>query len=85
MAPVRVSHRELRRTFAGAESIRDTTTVELRNGETLRMTTLGELIREGVVVASVDLASVAGLRCRADAIVERAARCSPHAVCVNCD
>jgi len=70
--------------------MRETTTIELCSGETIRMTTigdemLGELIRDGAVVASGRFANAAALRRWADAMIERAARSSPRAICVNCE
>jgi hypothetical protein len=70
--------------------MRDTIIIELFNGETIRMTTAdaaarGELIRDGVVVASACFANAGALRRWADALIERAARSSPRAICLNCE
>jgi len=70
--------------------MRDITIIELFNGETIRLTPApgginGELTREGTVVAAGRFASEAAARCWADAIIRRAARSSPRAVCVNCE
>lgn len=70
--------------------MRDTKTIELFNGETIRMTTegaaaRGELVRDGIVVASARFANAAALSRWADSVIERAARSSPRAICVNCE
>ena len=70
--------------------MRDTVTIELFNGDTIRMipaggSVRGELLREGRVVASASFASGTAARRWADAVIARAARSSPRAICVNCD
>jgi hypothetical protein len=68
----------------------DTTTIEIFNGETIRLAltggaVIGELIREGAVVASARFTTATAARRWADAVIERAARSSPRAICVNCE
>jgi len=70
--------------------MRESITIDLFNGETIRMipasgAVRGELLREGRVIASACFASETAARRWADAVIARAARSSPRAICVNCD
>lgn len=70
--------------------MRESITIDLFNGETVRMiptgeAVRGELLREGRVVASASFASETAARRWADAVIARAARSSPRAICANCE
>jgi hypothetical protein len=65
----------------------DTIKIELWNGEEIRIEPTGEarLFRDGAVAACGRFSSVAAAQRWADAILDRAAKRSPRAMCLNCE
>ncbi len=67
--------------------MRDTIRIEIWNGEEIRIHATGaaELFRDGTLVASPRFTSIVAAQKWADAILERAAKSSPRAICINCE
>lgn len=63
--------------------------IELFNGEEIRLhddndAAVGELVRDNIVVATGRFATAAARQRWIDAVIERAAKNNPRAMCVNC-